>query len=131
MSRTYGAVPCRAAFQPCPPVPPRADPRAIHGTVNAGRMLQNPHESVQAPGRVNLIGEHIDYHALAVLPMALRRYIRVVFSPRDDRRIHAVSAGYGDHEFEWTPALEPAAPGDWENYLRAAARAAARKWGVR
>ena len=85
---------------------------------------------VQAPGRVNLIGEHIDYHGLAVLPMALRRYVRVSFAPREDRRIRATSEGYGTREFEWTDDLPQAAPGDWENYLRAAAQAVARKWGV-
>ena len=85
---------------------------------------------VSAPGRVNLIGEHIDYHGLAVLPMALRRRIRVAFRPRADCRIRAVSAGYGMREFEWTPELSPAPAGDWENYLRAAAQAVARKWGA-
>ena len=84
---------------------------------------------VSAPGRVNLIGEHIDYHGLAVLPMALRRRIRVAFRPRTDSRIRAVSAGYGTREFDWTPELAPAPAGDWENYLRAAAQAVARKWG--
>ena len=77
--------------------------------------------AVFAPGRVNLIGEHIDYHGLAVLPMALRRGVRVEFRARRDRRIRAASEGYGEREFEWTPQLEPVAAGDWENYLRAAA----------
>jgi galactokinase len=85
---------------------------------------------VAVPGRVNLIGEHIDYHGLPVLPMALDRRIRVAFRPRTDRRIRAVSAGFGRREFDWTPELAPAAPGDWGNYLRAAAQAVARKWGV-
>jgi galactokinase len=76
---------------------------------------------VLAPGRVNLIGEHIDYHGLAVLPMALRRGVRAVFRPRADRRIRAVSPGYGTREFEWRADLAPVAAGDWENYLRAAA----------
>jgi len=83
-----------------------------------------------APGRVNLIGEHIDYHGLAVLPMALRRAIRVAFRPRGDSQIRAASDGYGMREFAWTPVLPPAAPGDWENYLRAAACAIAGKWGA-
>src|SRR6185369_7073659 len=85
---------------------------------------------ISAPGRVNLIGEHIDYYNLPVLPMALRRTIRVHFTPRADRRISATSESYGHREFDWTPALTPVARGDWENYLRAAAQAIAGKWGV-
>lgn len=73
---------------------------------------------------MNLIGEHIDYHGLPVLPMALRRGIRVEFRPRADHRIRAASNGYGEREFEWTPELTTVAAGDWENYLRAAARVA-------
>src|ERR1017187_2684922 len=84
---------------------------------------------VEAPGRVTLVGEHIDYHNLAVLPMALDRRIRVAFRPRRDARIRAVSAGYGAREFEWTAQLAPVARGDWENYLRAAAQAVAGRWG--
>jgi galactokinase len=77
---------------------------------------------VRAPGRVNLIGEHIDYHGRPVLPMALRRAICVEFRPRGDRLIRVTSDGFGVREFEWTADLQPVARGDWENYLRAAAR---------
>lgn len=83
-----------------------------------------------APGRVNLIGEHIDYHGLPVLPMALRRRVEVAYRPRADRRIVAESASYGRREFEWSEGLTPVAAGDWENYLRAAAKAVGRQWGV-
>ena len=83
-----------------------------------------------APGRVNLIGEHIDYHGLPVLPMALRRRVQVTYRPRPDRRIAAESTPYGRREFAWVGNLTPVAPGDWENYLRAAAQAVAGKWGV-
>jgi galactokinase len=86
---------------------------------------------VSAPGRVNLIGEHIDYHGLPVLPIAIRRSVRVAFRARTDGRIRAVSAGgYGIRDFEWTAELAPTAAGDWENYLRAAACAVGRKWGT-
>jgi galactokinase len=84
---------------------------------------------VSAPGRVNLIGEHIDYHGLPVLPIAIRRAVRVAFRARPDRQIRVVSAGYGTRDFTWTADLAPTAAGDWENYLRAAACAVARKWG--
>src|SRR5262249_17161077 len=85
--------------------------------------------TVEAPGRVNLIGEHIDYYNLPVLPIALRRRVRVSWQSRDDARIHAVSA-YGPRQFDWTVQLIPAPPGDWENYLRAAAQAVSGKWGT-
>ena len=85
---------------------------------------------ISAPGRVNLIGEHIDYHGLPVLPMALQRSIRVHFHPRSDSTISVTSGAYGHREFTWTAGLTPVARGDWENYLRAAAQAIAGKWGV-
>jgi galactokinase len=85
---------------------------------------------VWAPGRVNLIGELIDFHNLAVLPMALRQGIRVKYRPRADHLIRASSAGFGAREFEWSSELDRVAAGDWENYLRAAAQAVAGRWGV-
>lgn len=87
-------------------------------------------QQVWAPGRVNLIGEHIDYHGFPVLPMALRQRVQVTFEARPDGLIRASSETYGPREFEWRDGLEPAAAGDWENYLRAAAMAVARKWGT-
>jgi galactokinase len=77
--------------------------------------------SAEAPGRVNLIGEHIDYHGLPVLPIALDRRVRIRYHARADRLILVSSSGYGAREFEWSDALAPVAQGDWENYLRAAA----------
>jgi galactokinase len=107
------------------------------GVANPRELLQQtfgagaPAAMVSAPGRVNLIGEHIDYHGLPVLPIAMERSVRIAFRARTDRTIRAVSAGeYGCREFSWTEKLEPARAGDWENYLRAAAQAIAGKWGI-
>ncbi len=76
-----------------------------------------------APGRVNLIGEHIDYHALPVLPMALERGVRIRFRPRDDDRIVLRNAdpAFPSREFRMAPGLAPGPGGDWGNYARAAA----------
>ncbi|HSM06031.1 MAG TPA: galactokinase [Longimicrobiales bacterium] len=76
-----------------------------------------------APGRVNLIGEHIDYHALPVLPMALERGVRIRFTPREDERILLENAdtSFPARDFRMVPGLEPGPLGDWGNYARAAA----------
>ena len=36
-----------------------------------------------APGRVNLIGEHVDYNGGRVLPFAIDRRTEVTISPQD------------------------------------------------
>lgn len=41
----------------------------------------------RAPGRVNLIGGHVDYHEGWVVPMAIDREIVVAVRPRDDSRV--------------------------------------------
>jgi len=87
--------------------------------------------SIFVPGRVNLIGEHIDYHGLPVLPIAMQRGIHVAWRTREDRRVSAVSEPYGRCEFELSPGLAPAAPGDWQNYVRAAAMVAQSSWEIR
>ena len=80
-----------------------------------------------APGRVNLIGEHIDYHGGPVLPAALSRGVTVVWGQRPDGRVSAISASptgeplYPRAEFDLDALGEAADGGGWENYLKAAA----------
>lgn len=81
------------------------------------------------PGRVNLIGEHIDYHNLAVLPMAVPRAIHIAFRPASDRVLRVLSGdGFGECAIPLDGALTPGPAGDWSNYLKAAVEAVRGKW---
>jgi len=85
---------------------------------------------VSVPGRVNLIGEHIDYHNLAVLPMALDKRVELEWEAREDAVVRAASEGFEAREFRLDAPVEPGPPGDWGNYVKAAAAAALGKWSL-
>lgn len=82
---------------------------------------------MRVPGRVNLIGEHIDYNGLPVMPLAIDRWVTMVLRRRDDQTVTIRNADprYGGCTFELSSAIKPAPQGDWSNYPRAAAQAMA------
>ena len=84
---------------------------------------------VRAPGRVNLIGEHIDYCGLPVLPMALPQGVRITFQQRSDRETRLVNRDprFAPSAFTVNESIPPAPPGDWSNYARAAVGALAQR----
>ena len=72
-----------------------------------------------APGRVNLIGEHVDYNAGPCLPFALPHRTYVAFALRDDGRVRARSPRLAGGE-PWEGALADVAPGTvsgWAGYV--------------
>lgn len=65
------------------------------------RFATTPTLMAIGPGRVNLIGEHTDYNDGFVLPVAIKRDIRVLLRPRSDRRVRLYSLEYdGWYEFD-------------------------------
>ena len=77
-----------------------------------------------APGRVNLIGEHVDYNGLSVLPMAIDRDVQVEFRRLDDPvvRLEGAVGRFPPFAFRLDRRIERAEDGHWSNYVRAAAR---------
>ncbi|CCQ14302.1 Galactokinase [Rhodococcus sp. AW25M09] len=70
-----------------------------------------------APGRVNLIGEHIDYAGGPVLPFALPYATAVAVRRREDAMMRAVST-HTDNS--WTGAIDeigPGTPSGWAAYV--------------
>jgi galactokinase len=79
-----------------------------------------PDARINVPGRVNLIGDHIDYCGLPVLPAAIQRRVTLHVRTRTDARIRIRSTSTGEREFGIESPLPPFPPGDWGNYPKAA-----------
>lgn len=66
------------------------------GAVQAANLFRDaygcePRGVWSAPGRVNIIGEHVDYNGGPCLPIALPHRAFVALSPRSDRTVRLVS----------------------------------------
>ena len=77
---------------------------------------EEPKLIVQAPGRVNIIGEHTDYNDGFVLPMAIDRHIRIAFRPRNDKKIKLESIGF-DSKANFS-INDSTYVGDWSDYVK-------------
>jgi galactokinase len=75
-----------------------------------------PMLAVQSPGRINLIGEHIDYNHGFVLPAAIDKYIQVAVGKRSDGVIHMVALDLGETIVIPIENLKPH-PTQWVNYI--------------
>ncbi|VXC01806.1 Galactokinase [Arthrobacter sp. 9V] len=71
----------------------------------------------QAPGRVNLIGEHTDYNEGFVLPFAIDKTAKVALRVRDDSKVRMLSTfgGHGVVEADLA-ASEPGSGEGWSRY---------------
>ncbi|WP_019274117.1 galactokinase [Vibrio coralliilyticus] len=79
-----------------------------------------PSHIIQAPGRVNLIGEHTDYNDGFVLPCAINYQTVVAAAKRDDSRVRVIAVDYDNQVDEFDLAEEITFQQDkmWANYIR-------------
>jgi galactokinase len=83
-----------------------------------------PQGAVQAPGRVNLIGEHTDYNDGWVLPCAIDRGTVIAVRKRNDMRVRVVAVDYGLEQDAFdldAPILREDSP-SWMHYIRGMAQ---------
>ena len=73
------------------------------------------------PGRVNLIGEHIDYNGGRVLPTALDLGVSIALASRNDGIVRIASDGFDDLAER---SISDPASGHWSDYLVGAAQLA-------
>ena len=80
---------------------------------------QEPSGVTFAPGRVNLMGEHVDYNDGLVLPMPITAGTAVAWGPGEDAGVEAVALDLDRARDRFVlGAAQPHAPADWRSYVR-------------
>ncbi len=79
-----------------------------------------PTHAIQAPGRVNLIGEHTDYNDGFVLPCAIDYQTVIACAKRDDRQVRVVAVDYDQAQdiFSLDAPITSVKEPMWANYVR-------------
>ncbi len=86
------------------------------------RFGASPDYVARAPGRVSLIGGHVDYNEGFVLPVAIDREMLVAARPRDDGCVNWVAADLGrEDSFDVSRPISPSEAEPWANYVRGVA----------
>ncbi|MCU0795160.1 MAG: galactokinase [Akkermansiaceae bacterium] len=101
--------------------PPLADLAADAAAALRENFGVEANLTAAAPGRVNLIGEHIDYCDGFVLPFAIDRYIVIAAHANGTRQVRIGSAHQSPAVFDVSQPLEIGEP-KWSNYIRGVIR---------
>lgn len=70
---------------------------------------------VRSPGRVNIIGEHLDYNEGFVLPAAIDKAIYVAIGKRSDDAVHLYAADFNERVEVQMAGIKPTS--NWSTYI--------------
>jgi galactokinase len=104
-----------APVEPARPLSEKAEAAATRFTPWHGKP---PTWLACAPGRINLIGEHVDYNDGLVLPMAIDWHVVAAAAPVPEPRVRVLSAAVEQEVvISLEEPLRPTPPA-WSNYVR-------------
>jgi galactokinase len=72
---------------------------------------------VKSPGRVNIIGEHVDYNGGFVLPAAIDKAVYLAVSLREDDMINLVATDLDEVFSISIDDIKPVSKAGWPNYI--------------
>lgn len=81
------------------------------------RRYGEPSMVVASPGRINIIGEHVDYNDGFVMPAAINYYIWGAFSPSPDGKTHIFAANLGREISFSMDEIKDYVYADWSAYI--------------
>ena len=81
-------------------------------------FAHRPPHIVQAPGRLELLGNHTDYNLGLVLSLAIDKYVWMAISPRTDGRVVIASSSFPEKQSFFASALEKSPEAPWLDYIK-------------
>src|SRR5512139_2121071 len=79
---------------------------------------RTPTHLTQAPGRLEVLGNHTDYNNGLVMSVAVDKYIFIASSPRTDGKIELVSSAFPGPETFSISEIKPNPKATWANYVK-------------
>jgi galactokinase len=77
-----------------------------------------PTHLVQAPGRLEVLGNHTDYNNGLVMSVAVDKYIHIAAAPRPDGKVELVSTAFPTPEIFSISDIKPNPAASWANYVK-------------
>jgi len=98
-------------------------PATTHGTAEVQTLFKKhfgytPPHVVKAPGRLEVLGNHVDYNDGLVMSVAVNKYIFIAAGPRSDGKIELVSSAFPEPEKFWMSEIKSNLAARWADYVK-------------